>query len=171
MEPSSKANAGRVPPIQQCGGQPELEKEAFSLQPGDISGVIQTQNKFVILFLERFTDPVKVSLAEVRGMIAEDVHEKKMRREMGKEFDRVKAKSHVDNFLAGTSHAPEKKTPVKNGTPVAGGAPRSMPNPTGPNTARQNGAGGNIRAGYEAVTPQQQTPGVANPRPGSVPLR
>lgn len=168
MEPASKANAGRVPPIQQCGGQPELEKEAFSLQPGDISGVIQVQNKFVILFLERFTDPVKVSLAEVRSMIAEDVHEKKLRREMGKEFDRIKAGAHIDNFLAGTSHAPEKKMPGKPGLPA--GAPQQMPASVQPGGPRQQPGGRNVPVGYEAAEPARPA-GPPKPRSGSVPGR
>jgi parvulin-like peptidyl-prolyl isomerase len=37
IEPASKANFGEVPPIQRHGGRPELEEEAFNLQPGEIS--------------------------------------------------------------------------------------------------------------------------------------
>ena len=40
IEPVSKSNFGIVPPIRQFGGRPLLEKEAFALQPGEISGII-----------------------------------------------------------------------------------------------------------------------------------
>jgi parvulin-like peptidyl-prolyl isomerase len=171
MEPASKANSGRVPPIQQCGGQPELEKEAFTLQPGEISAIVQVQNKFVILYLEKFTEPMKVNREEVKSLIAEDVYEKKLRKEMTKEFERIKDQAHIDNFITGTTHSPEQKMRSKGGPPVAGRAPQQLPGSMPPVAGRQNPAGnGNVRAGYEAAGPQQ-TPAAANPRPGSVPLR
>ena len=56
IEPSSKALRGEVPPIRKWGGQPTLEKEAFALKPGDLSGVIQVGDKYVILRCEGFTE-------------------------------------------------------------------------------------------------------------------
>ncbi len=110
VEAASRANVGRVPPIQQHGGQPALEKEAFRLKPGEVSGIVQIMEKFVILYLEAFTEPVQVSAAEVRELIYEDIHEKKQRMAMTREFDRLKEQAKIDNFLAGTSHSPAKKT-------------------------------------------------------------
>ncbi|HEY2881331.1 MAG TPA: peptidylprolyl isomerase, partial [Pirellulales bacterium] len=110
MEPSSRSNQGRVPPIRQHGGQPELEKEAFSLKPGEISGIIQVANNYVILYLENFTKPMQgLSMQEARPYIYEDVHEKKLRARMSSEFDRLKDDAQIDNFLAGTSQAPKKR--------------------------------------------------------------
>jgi parvulin-like peptidyl-prolyl isomerase len=171
MEPASKANSGRVPPIQQCGGQPDLEAEAFSLQPGEISAIVQVQNKFVILYLEKFTEPVKVNPEEVKDFIAEDIFEKKMRKEMTKEFDRIKDQAHIDNFITGTTHIPEQKTQGKTGPRVAGKAPQQLPGPTPPAGNRPNPAGnGSVRAGYEAAAPQQPA-AAANPRSGSIQQR
>src|SRR5262249_476853 len=82
-------------------GQPELEKEAFRLKPGEISGIVQISDKFVILYLEGFTKPVQVSRDEVKSLIAEDVHEKKMRLKMTSEFDRLKDQARIDNYLPG----------------------------------------------------------------------
>lgn len=109
IEPASRANQGHVPPIQQFGGQPDLEKEAFALKPGEISGIIQVMNNYVILFLEGYTDPVKVKLEEVRNDIYEDIREKKLRLAMAREFERMKDEAGIDNFLTGSSHAPQKR--------------------------------------------------------------
>src|SRR5690606_30835786 len=41
VEPTSKALRGEVPPLGRHGGQPQLEKVAFELREGELSGVIQ----------------------------------------------------------------------------------------------------------------------------------
>ena len=53
---------GQVPPIRMYGGQPQLEEEAFKLQPGDLSGVINVDEKFIILFCEGYTKPIDGNL-------------------------------------------------------------------------------------------------------------
>ena len=52
VEANSRALRGEVPPIQRFGGQPQLEAEAFKLQAGELSGIIQTGATFVILYCE-----------------------------------------------------------------------------------------------------------------------
>jgi parvulin-like peptidyl-prolyl isomerase len=129
VEPASRANQGRVPPIRQHGGQPDLEKEAFALHPGEISGVIQVQEKFVILMLEGFTKPLQISREDAKPYIYEDIHEKKLRMKMSNEFDRLKDQARIDNFLAGTSHNPQQRTSSSAGAvggskqPSVGGIP------------------------------------------------
>jgi parvulin-like peptidyl-prolyl isomerase len=108
IEPASRANEGRVPPIRQFSGQPDLEKEAFRLKPGEISGIVQVSDKYVIMYLEGFTKPVQVSRDEVKNLIYEDVHEKKLRLKMASEFDRIKDEARIDNYLAGTSQSPQR---------------------------------------------------------------
>ena len=66
IEGSSRALQGEVPPIRKHGGQPLLEKEAFALKPGELSGVIQVDDKYVILFCEGYTKPAEVEFAKVR---------------------------------------------------------------------------------------------------------
>ena len=124
VEPSSRANQGRVPPIQQYGGQPDLEKEAFALKKGEISGIIQVSSTYIILYMEGFTDPVKVRLEEVRNDLYEDIREKKIRLAMSQEFENLKDEARIDNFLAGTSHSPDRKQlALRSGsTPGAGSA-------------------------------------------------
>ncbi len=109
IEGSSRALRGEVPPIQKHGGQPMLEKEAFSLQPGELSGIVQVDgSRFVILFCVGRTDPVQVDMASVRKLIYEDIHEKKLRITMASYFQQLQQNATIDNYLAGTSQSPSK---------------------------------------------------------------
>ncbi len=108
VEPGSQAMHGEVPPIKRHGGQPQLEEEAFSLKPGELSGVIQVGDKFVILRCEGYTDPAKVSFERVRDDIYEDLREKKLRMAMAERFEELEGAATVDNYLAGTSRAPKQ---------------------------------------------------------------
>ena len=78
IESSSRVLRGEVPPIKKHGGQPVLEEEAFSLKPGELSGVIQVEDRCIILFCEGFTQPTNVHFAAVRDLIYEDIFEKKL---------------------------------------------------------------------------------------------
>ena len=87
-------------------------------------------NKYIILYLEGYTEPVKVKIEEVRNDIYEDIHEKKLRLAMAQEFDRMKDEAGIDNFLAGTSHAPQKKnqtTVSRSGSKMGGVDPGAVP--------------------------------------------
>lgn len=108
VEASSRALRGEVKPIQKHGGQPGLEQEAFNLKAGELSGIIQVADKFVILRCEGFTEPVKVNYEEVKPMLYEDLLEKKLRVAMTQEYDRLMETSQVDNYLAGTSQSGRK---------------------------------------------------------------
>ncbi len=100
---------GEIPPIGRHGGRPTLEKEAFALKPGEISGIIQLKDKYVILFCEGYTKPQQVSLEEVRDILQEDIYEKKLRRAMAAEFAALIDQSRVENFLANTRHVPVRQ--------------------------------------------------------------
>src|SRR5262245_44238844 len=90
-EPYSKSNQGHVPPLHQYGGQPELQEEVFNrMKPGEISSIVQVGEKYIILYLESFTKPQQISKEEVRALIYEDIHEKKCRAAMSREFDKIK---------------------------------------------------------------------------------
>lgn len=107
-EPGSKALRGEVPPIKKNGGQPILEAEAFKLKPGELSGVIQVDDKFVILRCEGYTKPVHVDFKEVRDEIYQDLLEKKSRVAMAEAFEKLQASATIDNFLAKTSQSAKK---------------------------------------------------------------
>ncbi len=106
VEPTSKALRGEVPPLRRFGGQPKLEKIAFGLQPNQLSGIIQVGDKFIILRCEGRTKPVDIDLNVVQADLHRDILEKKMRVAMGEKFDAIYDNARIDNYLAGTSHAP-----------------------------------------------------------------
>jgi parvulin-like peptidyl-prolyl isomerase len=108
IEESSRALRGEVPPIQRYGGQPVLEEEAFNLKPGELSSVIQVANQYVILRCTEWKKPIGVKFEEVRDLIYQDLHEKKLRLAMADRLDKLTEESQVDNYLAGTVHTPRK---------------------------------------------------------------
>jgi parvulin-like peptidyl-prolyl isomerase len=125
IEVGSRSLRGEVPPIQKHGGQPLLEKEAFSLsQENPLSGIVQVGGTYVILFYEGRTQPIDTNLAEVKDLIHRDILEKKLRVAMARAFDNLKDNSHVDNFLTGDIKAPKKvergleEVPIDPGVPL-----------------------------------------------------
>jgi parvulin-like peptidyl-prolyl isomerase len=110
IEPASQANNGRVPPLRMHGGQPVVEKEAFRLKAGELSGILAVGDKYVILRCLGRTRPVVKEFATVKGELYKDLHEKKLRLAMAKEFERLKDASQIDNFLAGTTQSGKKAT-------------------------------------------------------------
>jgi len=109
IEPVSRGNRGRVPPIQRHGGQPLVENEAFRLQPGELSGIIAQGDAHIILRSLGHTKPVVTDFEAVREELLRDIREKKIRLAMATRFDHLMERSSVDNFLAGTSRSPANK--------------------------------------------------------------
>jgi len=109
IERSSRALEGQVPPIRRYGGQPLLEEEAFALKSGDLSGVIQLDDKYVILFCEGYTKPIDVDFASVKKDIIEDIRDKKERLAMNEYYEHMQESTTIDNFLdPAASHSPSK---------------------------------------------------------------
>jgi parvulin-like peptidyl-prolyl isomerase len=115
IEPVSRANLGKVPPIRKHGGQPIIEKEAFDLQRGELSGIVNVGDKFVILRCVGRTKPVVQDFNVVRGELYKDIHEKRVRIAMAEEFERLKESAQIDNFLVGTSQSGRKIGPTARG--------------------------------------------------------
>ncbi len=107
-EASSKSLRGEVPPVRRHSGQPVLEKEAFALKEGELSGIIQIGEQFVILRCEGYTEPIDVELETVRDEIHADLLEKKQRLAMAQYFGRLKENATVINYLTGKTQAPTK---------------------------------------------------------------
>ncbi len=108
VDPTTRALRGEVPPLQRHGGQPTLEREVFSLAPGELSGVVQIADRFMVILCESFTEPASVSFEEVRDELYDDIFEKKQRIEMARHFSHLRESAAIDNFLAGTSQSPPR---------------------------------------------------------------
>ncbi|MGQ9504153.1 MAG: peptidylprolyl isomerase [Thermogutta sp.] len=107
IDPATRALRGEIAPIQKHGGQPLLEQEAFSLKPGEISGIIQVAPEtYVILYCLGQTKPVDVDLASVRQILMEDLKAKKTRLAMAELYEKLRAEATIDNYLAGTTQSP-----------------------------------------------------------------
>ncbi|MEZ6087105.1 MAG: peptidylprolyl isomerase [Pirellulaceae bacterium] len=104
IEPVSQSNLGRVPPIRRHGGQPAVEDEAFRLKPGELSGIVATGDRFIIMRCQGRTSPIVTTMdPQVRQQLIVDLTEKKTRIAMAEKFDQLKNNSQIDNYLAGTT--------------------------------------------------------------------
>ncbi len=115
IDSSTRVLRGEVPPIQRHGGQRLLEKEAFAMQPNEISGIIQVEDRFIILYCLGQTKSTGVNFKEVRSVIYEDLFEKKQQLAMAKHFERLQDSATIDNHLAGTTQKP--KPPARQRAP------------------------------------------------------
>ena len=113
IEPNVRALRGEIPPIRRHAGEPLLEKEAFELKVGDLSGIIQIEDRFVVLYCLGHTKPIEVTLEEVYREIYEDIYEKKQRGQMGKLFEQLFDTATIHNHLAGTTHRPKPPTAAR----------------------------------------------------------
>ena len=111
VDPNSRALGGLVPPIPRNAGNDTLEKEAFKLKAGEISGLIEiATGRFVILKCEGRTDPVVTDIEEVRDTLYDELKEGKTQQAVAKVFEKIKDKTPVENIYAGA--------PVTRGAPV-----------------------------------------------------
>lgn len=113
IEPVSRANFGEIPPIRRYGGQPQIEKEAFRLKAGELSGIVAMDNKFVVLKCLGRTTPNVEQLSEVKEELVKDIREKKLRLAMAEEYERLRAAAQIDNFISGTSQTGSAQGPAK----------------------------------------------------------
>lgn len=110
VEPSSKSNFGKVPPLRKHGGQPNLEKAAFELKPGDISGIIEVNGQFVILKSQGLTTPVVQDFNAVKGELYKDILEKKQRIAMDNYLSSLIAEAQITNFLTNKTRLGAQET-------------------------------------------------------------
>ena len=77
-------------------------------EAGELSGIIQLGDRFVILKCEGRTEPVEVNPQEVHDILYQDIFEKKLRMAMSEKFDEIRSKARIDNYLANTSQSPDR---------------------------------------------------------------
>ena len=107
IDPNSRALGGQVPPIPRYTGNDNLEKAAFKLKEGELSGVVEiASGRWVILKCEGRTEPVVTDIETVRTSLVDQLTESKTQQAIGKVFEKIKEQTRVDNFLANTSTGP-----------------------------------------------------------------
>ena len=97
---------GKVPPIRKHSGQPAVEKEAFSLKPGELSGIIATGGKYIVLRCQGFTEPVVSDPAAVQEELVRDLKAKKTSLAMMDKMESIRDSAEIDNFLVAQKKAP-----------------------------------------------------------------
>lgn len=110
IEPSSASNFGKVPPIRKFGGQASIEKEAFAMKTGELSGIIATGDKYIIMRSQGLTKPVVEEIEAVRAELERDLLEKKINIAMGLKFDELKQAAEIDNFFSTSKEPPRVAT-------------------------------------------------------------
>ncbi len=99
IEPVSASNSGKVPPIRKYSGQPTIEREAFQLQAGQLSSILASGDKYILLKCQGRTEPVVSDINAVRSELQRDLTDKKFAVEMANEFDRLKDTAEIENYL------------------------------------------------------------------------
>ncbi|MFZ4469615.1 MAG: peptidylprolyl isomerase [Pirellula sp.] len=99
VEPSSRANFGKVPPLRKHGGQASLEKAAFGLKPGEMSGIIEVGGQYVILRSQGFTDPVVQDINAVKEDLVKEIRERKLAKQMDTMMAKLSADAQITNIL------------------------------------------------------------------------
>lgn len=159
VDPTSRAMEGSVPPIARYSGNPELEKAAFRLKEGEVSGIIQFGlNRYVILKCEGFTEQKVKDISEVKDVLYKDLVEEKVQESVAKLFENLKKGSRIDNYwnntvsnevrqVSGTQAAGAERSAVRpasgevpsktgtfsptGGTNLKSTSPLAQPRPTG----------------------------------------
>ena len=140
IDPNSRALGGQIPPIPRFNGNENLERAAFKLKPGEISGVIEVgPSRYVVLKCEGRTEPVVTDIEDVKTTLYDELKESKIQAEVAKTFEQIKKKTIVDNYLTQTSNRPERNAAAAK---EGGVQPASGTQPTkaarGPNAAKES---------------------------------
>ena len=132
-EPSSQANYGKVPPIGRFGGRKKLEDEAFLLEPGELSGLIEVGEHWIVLMCLGRTEPIVTDRSDpkVQQQLYDDIYEKKLRMAMAERFSNIKSAASIDNFLLGTTQSPESMRSAQVPEDARGRVPFRVGQPTG----------------------------------------
>ena len=117
IEPVSRANQGKVPPIRKNGGQPVVEEEAFRLKKGELSGIVAVGGKYIIMRCTGHTVPVVESIEDVKEELIDYLSERKVHSAMNVTFDDIRQRADVINFLQPIIPAGASAPASSTGTP------------------------------------------------------
>ncbi len=86
--PSLASRGGKLPPIgRNTTGNEELEREMFSLNPGEVSRLVGSPQGFVLIKCDRRLPPdTSVKMADIRAKLEAEVIDRKLRQEIPRFF-------------------------------------------------------------------------------------
>ena len=113
--PSLAASGGRIRPISRhATGNEELEKEAFNLQPGELSRLIGTPEGTVVLKCVRRVPPdTTKTLANERANLQKEIMDKKVQQEIPKVFAELREQAKAKLFIKKPTSQEELERDVK----------------------------------------------------------
>ena len=98
--PALAARAGEVPPICKHCGDERIEKAAFSLQPGEVSQLIDTPDGPIILkCVAHIPADATKKLETERAALQKDLYDQKIMQEIPKVLKELRAKAEPKMFL------------------------------------------------------------------------
>ena len=98
-----------------------LEKAAFELLPGEISGILAWGDQYAILYKQGESKPLVQEFEAVQEELHKEILEKKLRLAMHKRLDQLLNESQIDNLLEGTAQDPKKVVPASATRPAVPG--------------------------------------------------
>lgn len=100
--PTLAARGGRLdrPIGRNTTGDPELEKEIFSLRPGEVSTAIERPEGIIVFKCDRHIPAdTSVKLEDVRAKLEKEIVDKKIQAELPKVFEGLRAEANPNLFL------------------------------------------------------------------------
>ena len=94
---NSASIGGMIQPIRRHVGDPAIEAEAFRLQPGQVSAIIQVAQQFIILKCDEQLQAQPMPLAQVQERLVERIKEEKLRDAATGIFEKVQKTAVVKN--------------------------------------------------------------------------
>lgn len=96
---NSASIGGMIQPIRRHVGDPAIEAEAFRLQPGQVSSIIQAAQQFIILKCEEQIASQPMPMAQVQERLVERIKEEKLRDAATGIFEKVQKTATVQNVF------------------------------------------------------------------------
>ena len=96
---NSASIGGMIQPIRRHVGDPAIEAEAFRLQPGQVSSIIQAAQQFIILKCEEQVAAQPMPMAQVQERLVERIKEEKLRDAATGIFEKVQKTATVQNVF------------------------------------------------------------------------
>lgn len=98
-DPGSAPNGGQLPPFARGQMIPEFEQAAFELQPGQVSGVVETAFGFHVVKLHERVEPVLVPLDKVSDQIQAFLENQQRQEKVSNLIVELKAKGKIEILM------------------------------------------------------------------------